>query len=221
MWIMCDELKRNGSGYYDPTAYEALKNVRKEELKMGFKRGEIYECEIANGTDMKYALVVSCDARQNDRYLSIVMLNTEPYGRNPVEIKVLDMCYADCDRVSFAEQRRLGNFVRMASEKEMQEIDARLAEAIGLGGIDHQESASRMAQVDEYRMRIEGLERELDNKKTEISDLTGKLKEANGLNVILNQDAVRDLIKAETERDLYKELYKQLFEKMIVEKMIG
>ena len=28
-----DELKRNGSGYVDPTAYEALKKVQREEPK--------------------------------------------------------------------------------------------------------------------------------------------------------------------------------------------
>lgn len=210
---MCDELKRNGSGYYDPTAYEALKNVRKEELKMGFKRGEIYECEIANGTDMKYALVVSCDARQDDRYLSIIMLNDVPYGRNPVEIKVFDLCYADCDRVSFAERRRLGNYVRTASENEMREIDAILAEALA---ICHSCPAQKQSeQMDELRMRLEGAERMLQDKDAEISDLAGKLKEAQGVNVITNQDAVRDLIKAETERDLYKSQYEMLLSKLI------
>lgn len=29
--IALDDLKRNGSGYYDPTAYEAIKNIRKKE----------------------------------------------------------------------------------------------------------------------------------------------------------------------------------------------
>ena len=29
-----DELKRNGSGYYDPTAYKAMKNITKEEKKV-------------------------------------------------------------------------------------------------------------------------------------------------------------------------------------------
>lgn len=29
--IALDDLKRNGFGYYDPTAYEAIKNIRKKE----------------------------------------------------------------------------------------------------------------------------------------------------------------------------------------------
>lgn len=28
-----DNLSRNGSGYYDPTAYQAIKNVMADELK--------------------------------------------------------------------------------------------------------------------------------------------------------------------------------------------
>ena len=31
--MLMDELKRNGFGYYDPTAYEALKNILKKEAK--------------------------------------------------------------------------------------------------------------------------------------------------------------------------------------------
>lgn len=27
----CDNISRNGSGYYDPTAYKAIKNVMEEE----------------------------------------------------------------------------------------------------------------------------------------------------------------------------------------------
>ena len=29
-----DELKRNGSGYYDPTAYKAMKNLTEEEKRV-------------------------------------------------------------------------------------------------------------------------------------------------------------------------------------------
>lgn len=27
----CDDISRNGSGYYDPTAYQAIKNILKDE----------------------------------------------------------------------------------------------------------------------------------------------------------------------------------------------
>lgn len=40
---MISENKRNGSGYYDPTAYMAMMNVRKEgENKMEVYRGDIF-----------------------------------------------------------------------------------------------------------------------------------------------------------------------------------
>lgn len=31
--MLMDDLKRNGFGYYDPTAYKALKNILKKEAK--------------------------------------------------------------------------------------------------------------------------------------------------------------------------------------------
>ena len=39
---MVDELKRNGSGYYDPTAYKAMKNFEIGGVTT-MKRGEIWK----------------------------------------------------------------------------------------------------------------------------------------------------------------------------------
>lgn len=41
-------IKRNASGYYDPTAYTALKNVLEEENEMDVKRGDVVYCYSAN-----------------------------------------------------------------------------------------------------------------------------------------------------------------------------
>lgn len=43
------ELKRNGSGYYDPTAYKALRNIEREANRMEYKRGEIFKYNTTGG----------------------------------------------------------------------------------------------------------------------------------------------------------------------------
>lgn len=43
-----DDLKRNGSGYYDPTAYDALKNIKDEEDRFHRLLNTIfYICKLA------------------------------------------------------------------------------------------------------------------------------------------------------------------------------
>ena len=60
------EIKKNGSGYNDPTAYEALKHITKmEEKTMEFYRGDIVEIETKNG-NLKEAVI---EKERKDAYL--------------------------------------------------------------------------------------------------------------------------------------------------------
>ena len=43
-----DNIKRNGSGYYDPTAYEAINNIAREEERLHILLKAIFAvCELA------------------------------------------------------------------------------------------------------------------------------------------------------------------------------
>lgn len=126
---MDKELFRNGSGYADPTAYKALTNYQKGESNMEFKRGEIFQYKI--GYDYKPALVVSADYRASDNILNIIVLSEEE-KRDSVEIVCRGVMYADCSFISYGYASAFGSFIRMATEAEMEAIDAGIAKSLGI-----------------------------------------------------------------------------------------
>lgn len=130
---MGNELLRNGSGYVDFTAYSAIKNIERENERMEFKRGEIFEYEMLDRHEIKKALVVSADFRSNDRYISVILLIDEPKNDNCVPITTGGgIMYADCGMCSFAVNDRLGNYVRTVPSKEMEQVDEGIAKCLGI-----------------------------------------------------------------------------------------
>lgn len=127
-----NNLFRNGSGYADPTAYKAILNYQKGENIMEFNRGEIFEYSTNNG-ESKKALVLSADFRKESRYISILVLQDEPKGMVNVPIRTAGgIMYADCGLVSFCTNERLGDYLRVATEEEMQQIDESVARCLGI-----------------------------------------------------------------------------------------
>jgi len=129
---MDNELLRNGSGYIDQTAYKAITNIQKGENDMEFKRGEIFEYEQLGRGEIRKALIVSADFRSKDRYLNAILLTEEPKGNINVPIVCEGMMYADCGMVSFVSNDRLDNFIRRATDAEMQEIEKDIAKCLGI-----------------------------------------------------------------------------------------
>lgn len=129
---MDNELLRNGSGYVDYTAYKAMTNIQKGENDMEFKRGEIFEYEQAGRGEIRKALIVSADFRSKDRWLNAILLTEEPKGNINVPIVCEGMMYADCGMVSFVSNDRLDNFIRRATDAEMQEIEKGIAKCLGI-----------------------------------------------------------------------------------------
>lgn len=124
---MKNELLRNGSGYVDPTAYAAMKNIEKEQKQM-CKRGQIYEYEVKPG-DMRLALVVSADFRSKDDVLNVIILGDEYSNSNCIH---LDNNIADCNMVSFAWASRIGKYIGQATDDQMQRVDAAIMRCLGL-----------------------------------------------------------------------------------------
>lgn len=127
------DLLRNGSGYVDMTAHDAIKSVVTEDVE--YKQGEIWEYRMNNG-EVKYAIIVSADECENGKFRSIIILNEEQKGSINVPIICRGMKYADCAMVSFGVCHRFENFVRQANEDEWKEVHEGIAQAFGfeIGG---------------------------------------------------------------------------------------
>jgi len=184
---MCD-LLRNGSGYVDFVAFEAIKNIEKEKKAM-FKRGEIFEYEMRDRGDVKMALVVSADFRANDRFVNIIILNENPVGEVTVPIVCRGKMYADCGMVSFAHTDRMLDFVRKATDAEMAQIDAGIMECLGL---ERKELELPEAKIPEFK---------------EIALMP--MQEAKV------ETYSEELATAKAEANVYKDLYEKLLAKML------
>lgn len=183
-----NELFRNGSGYVDITAYKAIQNYQKGEKDMEYNRGEIFEYS-TNNYDKKKALILSADFRKESRFISILVLQDEPKGIVNVPITTSSgIMYADCGLVSFCTNERLGDFLRVTTGKEMEQIDEGIAKCLG---IERKTVEVPVAKTLELPAKVEY------EKVVEVADNTA------------------ELAAAKAEANVYKDLYEKLLAKMI------
>ena len=183
------ELRRNGSGYYDPTAYKALKNYEREVNHMEYKRGEIYKYNTANGE--RDILIVSSNERCEMYYLNALFLQPNASG-NDVQIVCGDLMYADCDKVSLVTATNMGEYIRTATESEMLQVDNGIIDSLGLVLSDETDTMEQLIEE----------KRKSNTKDVELKELRKKLDERT--------------IRLETERDIYKAWFEKLMEKAVV-----
>ena len=197
------ELRRNGSGYYDPTAYKALKNYEREVNHMEYKRGEIYKYNTANGE--RDILIVSSNERCEGYYLNALFLNDTASG-NYVQIVCGDLRYVDCDKVSLVTASNMGEYIRTATEAEMLQVDNGIIDSLGLVLSDETDTTEQI--IEEKKKNLE--------KDNRIKSLEKALNDALRTAPLLNagtNSAAEEIIKLETERDMYKAWFEKLMEK--------
>lgn len=230
---MTDELKRNGSGYYDPTAYRALKSFMKEEKEMQYLRGDIFEIDRANG--LQKAVIVSNDFRNEHggrvqiAYLLEKDLDKKT-GPSQSELMCSGMLHiVMCEALYSVPKECVKEFVRKCTREEMTDIDRALMVALGLDAATPDQNDGLVndlkamnEQNEKLLFKLEGAERKVDELNAENAglvlengDLKEKLKNAEMQIPVFPVEIGNQLLIAETQRDMYKELYEQTLEKLI------
>lgn len=233
---MNHNLKTNGSGYYDPTAYTALREaIKKErEKRVQVLRGDIFYIKKwgdTTGSEQyagRPAVIVSNDTgNRHSKICEIVYLTSEKKTPLPTHVDV--MCTvpstALCEQIVTISQERLENYVRSCTKTEMEAIDRALKISLALdGSVDYDEYSTVDEQAD--TKEIDDLKAELERAKAEQAESEKQLEEANQKiaqqkHEIDKRDAQilqtnsGNNICMEVERDFYKEKYEQLFNMMI------
>ena len=171
------EIRRNASGYYDPTAYAAIKacddeenydSGTKEVSKMGeFKKGDICDYRDARKRKKK------CIVLSNDEYsmfTSIIVLSEKPQYKINIPVMVDDAyMYANLNVLSYGHYESMTLTGEKASENTMKKIDAAIMEYLGIGKSEDCVNCG-------YRKDYE-----------EIEPLKNQLKEANYIFLELNE----------------------------------
>lgn len=210
------EIKRNASGYTDPTAFAAIKTVEKEGLKKmhELRKGDIYEYTLQNGTG-KYALVMSDERRNDHRTVAIIVLEERELG---IAILCRTTMYANPNRLSYGYVDNFGSFVRKAKPEEMEAIEQATLAATGFTQKNIQLIESDAAE--KIKQMIKALKDENEDKEKCIESLQRQIRTLSAecsklASGVPNEMHNAELMKAHIERDIYKNLYEQAIERMI------
>lgn len=218
-----DELARNGAGYFDPTAYSALSQIRKEErqkmmIKTDIKRGDIFY--VTHGSTKPAVVITNDDINASRDFIGVVFCSKENVPESNMHVPVMTRTsgYAICERMTYVTKDKLGDYIKTCTEKEMDGIDAALSIALALSDERNEQ------RVDEYKAKLEVLVNELECAERACETMREERDEAanradsfgaklEAIKLRFSEKESPD--KIAIERDMYKVLYEQLLEKIV------
>ena len=209
-------LKRNASGCYDSTAFEAIMNLEGSK-NMNVYKGDIFYIKKGGrvtGSEQfaeRPAVVVSNDiGNVHSNAIEVVYLTSQSKKELPTHAKVLCSVpsTALCEQIHTVSKERLGSYIRTCTEKEMNDIDAALMISLGLNGED--ETKNDSLEVDDLRKQLEEATSKIKNLEDQLQS-----REVNEKASMEKTELDIYTIQIETERDLYKEQYETLLERLI------
>lgn len=201
-------LAKNGSGYYDPTAHNAFKNIISESKPVCL-RGDIYTVELKNMSTERKVLVIGNDCRKTDRWISVLILQDEEKGKNVVPIVAGSAMYVDCDRVTYIDRNNVLNFVRSATDEEMARIDEAICESLGISAGDA-ELYSKLQEAEAMRDDFKAAYGIMHNEYLAIKEKCDFLEKQP-----VFETSTDEVVKLKAMIDVYKEQNEMLLEKLI------
>lgn len=172
------ELAYNASGYYDRTAYAALKKIYKEERNLNtYYAGGIWTADTTSGNEDREVLILAA----HESYASILSLCDLECGGKDVVVKSKVPMHTDAGRVGYLFYSRFKNFVKQLPDKDFREILRTVGDELGLGAV--------------YQMAVQTVPENIPPAQGETPpDVT-------------DTERMIRYAKIETERDIYKDLF--------------
>ena len=220
------ELKYNASGYYDPTAFEALTKVQKGEEKMEVLKGDIYFMERNVKGNIPVVVVSNDIGNHFSDFVNVVYMTRNAAKPMPthVVLECRGLTNAMCEQIHCVRKDQLQTFVRRCTEAEIEKLDAALMLSCGIKVECNELIESLQNQIECMKKDNENLHDLIDSKDEDIVSLQLDLNKANDtIENMLEAESKPlimgvDSVKVNAERDLYKNLYEQLLEKMMCQK---
>ena len=213
-----DSAKRNGAGYYDPTAFQAIKNTEKGEKTMEIYRGDIFYIKKINQDTGRPAVIVSNnDINENQNMVEVAYLVEKPNESLPTHAKV--RCHlpstALCEQVVSVSKDRIDGFIRTCTDEEIEKINKGLSISLGITESDDT-MAEKLKELTDSLSEAQRINDGLRNRIKEEIDYQQELEKQLSHIKTENTD---EIIKVAAERDVYKDLYMKITEKLIGDKI--
>lgn len=179
------------------------------------KRGEIYYIKTTyreEGSEQKGdrpAVIVSNDKNNvHSSTVEVVYLTTQPKKDLPTHVftrSTLTPSTILCEQIFTVSKQRVDAWIGELTESEMQAVDAALAISLGIdfGKTTEIKEVMREPSAEEWESMRESVKR--DMLPTEPSPIMDAEKTA---------DLLREAIKVQAERDVYRDLYRELLDHM-------
>lgn len=198
------EIAYNGAGYRDQTAYEAIKNIRKEEKAVKeFYPGDIWTMQTATGSCEVLMLSVF------ENYSTILMLSEKRPKENAMEIMSKAVMYTDVGKISYGFHSRMLDFRKCLPEPDLKNVLRQVGDTLGMGAIysgKPQETAKiEPTAAAEAKPSISSQE----GKETQqaAANKPGTASASARVPVEAYNKLMMKCAQAEAERDVYKELF--------------
>lgn len=117
-------INRNASGYVDPTAYTAIKNIISEVNKMEIYRGDIFRVKTTNGNE-KEIVVLSV----HDRYCTVLMLSDN--DKLPFAITCNGVKHTDPGQLQYVYNDNLTNYIRSMTKPDFTGLMQAVIDSLG------------------------------------------------------------------------------------------
>ena len=190
-----------------------LKGLKVEDTAQKYERGEIYYINNGSGgqvgSEMKKdrpAIIVSNDA--NNKYSSVVevvFLTSKPKKELPTHVTIRStgrMSVALCEEPTAISTERINNYICKASDKEMENVDIALMIALGINMT--KEMQQSMEDILTGKIASGGV---LPAQQLTVPPMP-EVKEP-------KKEDGQELLKAQTERDIFKKLYEDTLQKLL------
>ena len=192
---MDTRLDRNASGYYDPTAFRALKNLEKEERMSYVGKHEIWDVTLPGD---KKGTVITLNV-QNECATVLRMKKSAPEKNGP--LFYVDKMVADAGKPSYIYTSEFIVFKRKLSGEEAAELGRVLAEAFGFAPANGLEDLIELREdLGLLKEEKDALQNVCDDLREQLAELEPKAEESTRLSIQL---------------DVYRGLYADLLEKVM------
>ena len=207
---MKNDIKKNGSGYYDPTAFKAIINTGGVN-NMEVYKGDIFYLEKGQTGEKSPAVVVSAtEVIEETGCAQVAWLTNKEENSSSTHAKVMCMTpsVAICEKLSFAYLDRFGEYIRTCTEKEIQDIDNAMLATLGIerqnDNADCEEIRTLKKELEEKQREIEEMKTSAREKETEEKEPDDRMEEAaNRLQHEASVKCSRELEKAQKSKEGY------------------
>lgn len=208
---MKNDIKKNGSGYYDPTAFKAIINTGGGVNNMEVYKGDIFYIEKGKTGEKSPAVVVSAtEVIEETGCAQVAWLTNKEENSSSTHVKVMCMTpsVAICEKLSFAYLDRFGEYIRTCTEKEIQDIDNAMLATFGIerqnDNADCEEIRTLKKELEEKQREIEEMKVSAREKETEEKEPDDQMEEtANRLQHEVNTKCSRELEKVQKYQEGY------------------